>query len=280
MARWTISEPTALDFDGMVSLKVTLVAGSISVLATDERPSAQISEVAGPPLTVSHEAGILDIVQENLLDGVLRWLRSQECRAEVVVKVPRGCPVRLNLITADAVIAGLEARASVKTASGDVTLDGVTGTIDLNTVTGEIEAQGVDGALTFTSVSGDLSLAGGTLERLSARTVSGRIAADITLTPTGRIQINTVSGEVALRLAESASAEVDLHSVTGRIDTSFNGLAGTERTAARAVIGTLGDGGGRVAAGSVSGDISLLDRPDENDARPVGGPDAKEPENP
>lgn len=277
MARWTIDEPTTLDFDGVVALKVTLVAGAISVLASDDRPGVQITDVTGPPLGIRHEAGMLEITQENLLDGVLRWLRSQEGRATVTVTVPRECPVRLNLVTADAVITGLNANASIKTASGDVTLDGLAGRIDVTTVAGAVEAQGLTGSVAFNSVSGDLSLAGGSLERLTARTVSGRIAADIDLVGASSVQVNTVSGEVALRLSRATSAEVNLHSASGRIETSFDGLAGRERTAARAMAGTLGEGAGRLTVGTVSGGITLLSR--SEDDRPGDGTDAKEPEN-
>ena len=38
MSRWTIDEPTTLDFDGVVALRATLIAGDVSVLASDERP--------------------------------------------------------------------------------------------------------------------------------------------------------------------------------------------------------------------------------------------------
>ncbi|MFC6934472.1 hypothetical protein ACFQHO_31760 [Actinomadura yumaensis] len=45
MSRWTIDEPTTLDFDGVVALKATLISGSVSVLASDfsagEAPGAR-----------------------------------------------------------------------------------------------------------------------------------------------------------------------------------------------------------------------------------------------
>jgi hypothetical protein len=271
MSRWTIDETATLDFDGVVALKATLLGGSINVLASDERPSLLVGEVHGPPLLVSHEAGMLSIAHERMLEGVLGWLRNQRASAVITVTVPRDCPVQLNLVSADAVVTGLAARTSIRSAAGDVTLDGVTGHIDANTASGQIEAQGLDGAVNFTSVSGDLTLAGGSVDRLGARTVSGRIAADVALVGDRSLAVNTVTGEVALRLPESTSAEVELSSAAGRIDTSFPGLQRLDRPVARTVItGTLGTGTGHLTVNTVSGAVTLLSRPDDaiTDARP------------
>ncbi|MFI0355497.1 DUF4097 family beta strand repeat-containing protein [Actinomadura sp. 9N407] len=265
MSRWTIDEPATLDFDGVVAFKATLIAGSISVLASDERPSVLIGEVEGPPLVIGHEAGMLTITHESLWEGMLSWLRTHKCRAAITVTVPRDCPVTLNLVSADAVVTGMTARTSIRSAAGDVTLDGVTGDIDANTVSGAIEAQGLDGKVSFTSVSGDLALAGGAVETLGARTVSGRIAADVDLAAKGRIDVNTVSGEVALRIPESVGAEVSLHSAAGRIETSFEELGRAERAVTKSVTGSLGDGSGRLSVNTVSGSVALLGRGDPSE---------------
>ncbi|WP_246178681.1 DUF4097 family beta strand repeat-containing protein [Actinomadura decatromicini] len=263
MSRWTIDEPTTLDFDGVVALRATLIAGSVSVLASDERPSIMVGDVEGPPLVVTHDAGMLTVTHERLWEGVLSWLRTQRCRATVTVTVPRDCPVTLNLVSADAIVTGMTARTSIKSASGDVTLDGVAGAIDANTVSGAVEAQGLDGTVSFTSVSGDLSLAGGSLDRLAARAVSGRVAADVALGGGGKVDVNTVSGEVALRIPESAGARVTLNSAAGRIETSFDALEEQEGLVARGRSGEIGDGSGRLSVNTVSGAITLLGRADD-----------------
>jgi hypothetical protein len=259
MSRWTIDEPTTLDFDGVVALKVTLVAGSVSVLAGD-KPSVQISSLKGKPLTVSHEAGMLTVSQE-VVDGVLSWLRNEKPEVAVAVTVAAECPVTMNLVNADAVVSGLSADTRIKTGAGNVTLDGVTGKVEAITVSGDIEAQGLRGSVRFTSVSGPLSLAGGMLDRLEARTISAKVTADVALRPESRIQISTVAGEVTLRLPASTSAEVSLTSATGRVESAFDGLVPADRTVAKGVSGKLGDGTGNVQVSSVSGNVTLLSRP-------------------
>ena len=265
MSRWTIDEPTTLDFDGVVALKATLVAGTIAVLASEDQPSLHVNSVTGQPLLVTHNAGMLNVTHENLMwEGMLKWLRNMRCDADITVTIPRDCPVTLNLITAGAVIAGLSARTSIKSGSGDITLDGVTGKIEANTVAGVIEAQGLDGAVSFNSVSGDLALAGGSVTALTASTVSGRVAADVELAKDSRVRVSTVSGEVALRLPEWTSAEVTLNAAAGRVDSSFAELRRQERALTRTLSGTLGDGTGQLAVNTVSGSVTLLSRPRED----------------
>lgn len=267
MSRWTIEESATLELDGVVALKATLVGGSVNVLAAADRPTIVVEDVKGPPLQVDHEAGMLTIGHTRMLEGVLGWLRNQQARATVTVTVPPDCPVELNMISADAVVTGLSVRTSVRSASGDVVLDGVGGRVDASTVSGRIEAQGLDGAVSFTSVAGDLTLAGGSIHRLNARTVSGRITADVALETDPALTVNTVSGEVVLRLPEAASAEVHLSSAAGRIDTSFPRLRHHDRTMARTVTGTLGTGEGQLTVNTVSGGITLLSRPGPEEDR-------------
>ncbi len=262
MARWTVDEPTKIDFDGVVALKANIVAGTVSILPTDDRPSLHVNEIFGHPLEVVHEAGMLTITQKRSgVEGVLQWLQNTKGQTAVTITVPRDCPVSLNMITASAVVTGLAGKVSVKTGSGDVTLDGVTGLIDANTATGAIEAQGVSGSMTFNSVSGDLSLAHGRIDRLSAHSVSGKVTTDVDLGRSGTVNVRTVSGEVTMRLPESTSAQVTLNSIRGRIDSAFPALKREERAVPKTVTGTLGGGDASLNVNSVSGAITLLSRP-------------------
>ncbi|HEY0539266.1 MAG TPA: DUF4097 family beta strand repeat-containing protein [Actinoallomurus sp.] len=263
MARWTVDEPTKIDFNGVVALKANIVAGTVSVLPTSDRPTLHVSEISGHPLEISHEAGMLSITQKSSgVEGILRWLQNTRGRTAITITVPADCPVTLNLVTANAIVTGMTGRVSVKTASGDVTLDGVTGSVDANTATGTVEAQGLGGSMIFNSVSGDLAVAHGVVERLQAHSVSGKITTDVDLHDAAGVQIRTVSGEVTMRLPKSTSAKVALLSVGGRVDAAFDGLGREDRPVGKSVTGTLGDGAASLNVNSVSGAITLLSRPD------------------
>jgi len=261
MARWTIEAPTSLEFDDVTGLRVRLIAGSVAVLATDGKPSLDVSSVEGDPLTVTYEGGVLTIAHENLTwEGLLKWLRPQRHSATVTVTVPRKCPTQVGVVSATAVMSGISSRASVKSVSGGITLDGVAGDVDANTVSGALEAQGINGRLNFRTVSGDLTLADGWLERLDANAVSGDVTADIVLDPLGGMQVTTVSGEVTLRLPAEADAQVNLHSLSGDVRSEFPELKRTCAPASHSVSGSLGAGSGHVSVTTMSGRVMLLRR--------------------
>jgi hypothetical protein len=267
MAHWTIEAPTSLDFDDVAGLRVRLIAGSVAVLATDGKPSLDVSSVTGDPLNVTYEGGVLTIAHDNLTwEGLLKWLRPQRHSATVTVTVPRKCSTQVGVVSATAVMSGLNAKASLKSVSGEITLDGVTGDVDANTVSGALEAQGINGKLNFNSVSGDLTLADGWLERLDANAVSGDVTADIDLDPLGRMHVTTVSGEVTLRLPAQADARVNLHSMSGDVRSEFTELRKESAPASHSVSGSLGAGSGRVSVTTMSGRVMLLRRADHETA--------------
>ena len=279
MAHWTIEAPTSLDFDDVTGLRVRLISGSVAVLATDGMPSLEVANVTGDPLQVTYQDGVLTITHENLTwEGLLKWLRPQRHSAAVTVTVPRTCPTQLGVVSASAVMCGINAKASVKSFSGEITLDGVTGDVDANTVSAELEAQGVNGKLNFNTVSGDLTLADGWLERLDANAVSGDVTADIDLDPLGGMHVTTVSGEVTLRLQAEADARVHLHSMSGDVRSEFAELRKSSAPASHTVSGSLGAGSGHVSVTTMSGRVMLLRRAARGNA-PEGARTGHEPDN-
>ena len=284
MAQWTIEAPTSLEFDDVTGLRVRLISGSVAVLATDGKPSLDVSSIEGDPLTVTYEGGVLTIAHENLTwEGLLKWLRPHRHSATVTVTVPRKCPTQVGVVSATAVVSGISSRASVKSVTGGITLDGVTGDVDANTVSGALEAQGINGRLNFRTVSGDLTLADGWMERLDASVVSGDVTADVDLDPLGGMQVSTVSGEVTLRLPAEADAQVNLHSMSGDVRSEFTELTRSSAPASRSVSGSLGAGSGQVSVTTMSGRVVLLRRAGRGkapqDAPPAEQRAAEQPDN-
>ena len=78
MEHWTVDAPTTLDFDGVAALRVRVVSGSVAVLSTDDQPRLDVAGLAGQPLLVKHDAGILTITYPDLTwDGMLGWLAER-----------------------------------------------------------------------------------------------------------------------------------------------------------------------------------------------------------
>jgi hypothetical protein len=274
MPRWTIGSPRTLDLPDIAALRVRVVSGSVAVLASQDPPSLDVGSVTGQPLLVTHEAGILTVTYEDLQPGGLRgWLRPQRHSADLTISVPPGCPTQVAVVNASMIVSGISANISAKSVSGDITLDGVTGSVDAKTVSGDLEARDLDGGLAFNSVSGGLTLAGGAVRNLAARTLSGQVTADIDVPDGSGLRVSTVSGDVAVRVPASASARVDLKSTSGRVHSGFEQASPAAGPGPAVLRATLGSGSAGISLTSMTGDVTLLARADD---KPSGAPEADE----
>jgi hypothetical protein len=263
MVGWTIEEPTTLDIEEPVhDLTVRLVAGQVDVVPTDGPVArVEVSEVDHGPLHVSVEGGVLSIRHEKLSwDGVLTWLSSDRRRAVVSVAVPAASRATVAVVSANAVVAGLEGAVHVRCVSGDVTLDEVRGPVEVETVSGDVEGRGLSGEVRLKAVSGGLTIVDGSSPHVHVRNVSGDIALDLQPTDHVDIDVTTVSGDVTVRLPGDTEARVDLESMSGDLASAFEGLEQERRPGRRRLRGAIGAGHGAIHGKSVSGRVALLAR--------------------
>ncbi|WP_182909780.1 DUF4097 family beta strand repeat-containing protein [Microbispora sp. H13382] len=260
MPQYTIDSPGRLTFGEVTALNVRVVAGRLAVLASDGPPTLEVTEVDGAPLVVTHDDdGRLTVAYKDLTwDGILGWLRPGPRRTTLTLTVPRTCPVQAGVVSASAVVAGMEGITGVKAVSGDIVLDGVSGEVQAETVSGSVESRGLVGDLSFSSVSGELTVAAGRLRRLRANTVSGRVTADLDLEPTGHVTLHSMSGTIVVRLPQDVDADVSVHSTSGRVDSAFPELRASAMPGARSLDGRLGGGMASLSATTVSGAVTLL----------------------
>jgi hypothetical protein len=271
MPEWSVAEPQKLTFDDPVTtLHVRIVSGTVNVMGTDEgSPRLEVSDIEGPPLTVTQEDGTLTVTYDDLpWRGFLKWLDRKGRRRDALVSlsVPAGTRVEVGVVGATAVVSGLGGRTDVKSVSGDTTLVGLSGPVRATTVSGSVEAQAVTGDLRMSSVSGDLTVIEGSCPTVKADSVSGSIILD--LDPTNRptdVGLTSVSGEIAIRLPHLADAEVEANTASGTISNAFDDLRVSGPWGAHKMTGRLGEGTGRLRATTVSGSIALLRRPPSED---------------
>jgi hypothetical protein len=261
VSRWVVDAPKRLDFDHVKELRVRLMSGTVAVLASDEAPSLVVSELTGRPLQVDLERGVLTISYESLTwDGLLGFLKPFKDSAVVTVTIPASCPVQLGVLSASAVVSGLQSGAAVKGMSGDITLESVVGDVSAETMSGEVAACDIEGQVHFRSMSGGLTLAGGCVDSLDVNTLSGQVTADVTLRAAGGIRMSTMSGDVTLRLPAESDARVSLQSASGPVRTDFETLAAAKAPARHTVSGNVGAGTGHVSVTTMSGAVTLLRR--------------------
>jgi hypothetical protein len=269
MTRWTVAAPTALDLDEVTELNVRLIGGTVAVLAADDqepssgaasRGTLTVTELSGRPLQVSHSSGVLTVSYESLTwEGILGLLKPRKDSATVTITVPADCPVRLGVLSASAVVAGLRAGAAVRGMSGDITLDGVTGDVCAETMSGEVAGCDLGGEIRFKSMSGGLTLAGGSVDSLTVNTMSGQVTADVALSGDGSLHVSTMSGDVTLRLPADSDARIHLQSASGPVRTDFETLRTVKAPASHTVSGNVGAGtGAHVSVTTMSGAVTLL----------------------
>ncbi|MBN0047387.1 DUF4097 family beta strand repeat protein [Streptomyces actuosus] len=271
MSEWSVAEPKKLTFDEPVrELHVRIVGGQVNVVGTDEGSARlEISEIEGHPLLVTQRDGTLTVTYEDLpWKGFLKWLdrRNRHRLAVVSLTVPASTRVEVGVVTATAVVSGIDGRTEVKGVSGDTTLVDLGGPVRTDTVSGSVEAQALNGDLRFNSVSGDLTVVDGAGSSVKADSVSGAMIVD--LNPAGRptdVALTSVSGEIAIRLPHPADTRVEANTASGSVSNAFEDLRVGGQWGAKRITGRLGAGSGRLKATTVSGSIALLRRPPTED---------------
>lgn len=257
--KWLVDGPKTIDIESARSLKVGLIGGQIDIVAHDEPGvRVEVHSVSGKPLKVSVDGDTVEIDHPQLSwDNWIEVFRSWtgRAKADVSVMVPRDIRVKLGVVSASALLSGVNEDASLSTVSGDLVIDSVSGDLSLNSVSGEITVRNHYGKIDAHSVSGDITAAG-TLHRYSSDSVSGAVMLDTVDIP-DEIKVNTVSGAVTVRLEADVPASYALNTVGGKLqvgDTAITGVNGR-------FTGKWGDLDKRwtdVRVNTVGGNVNLL----------------------
>jgi DUF4097 and DUF4098 domain-containing protein YvlB len=143
--------------------------------------------------------------------------------------------------------------------SGPVKVSGAEGSLNVDTGSGAVEVSGFRGGeLSIDTGSGDIELTAVTSPVLMLETGSGSVGADLR-GPVRELAVKTGSGDVSVRAPASLAAEVEIETASGGIETDFE--LQVTRHSRDHVVGQIGNGTGRVAIETGSGDVRLLKRP-------------------
>ena len=257
---WIVSGPQVIEVDEVRSLRVQLVAGRVDVV-THHEPGARVEvhDVDGRPLEVSLSNGELRVGYQFTLtgwEGFLEKFRNfrDKDRADVSIAVPRDLPTKVGTVSAEGLVAGIRAAASVSTVSGSVVVDGTRGRLKANSVSGEVVVRDHTGDLSLNTVSGEFA-ASGALTRVQANSVSGEVALDVTSGSTS-IEATTVSGDVTVRLPDGEAVNVTANAVSGRLVVDGEDHSGN--MPGRKVVLRTNGARSHVSASTVSGNVTLL----------------------
>jgi len=136
------------------------------------------------------------------------------------VTLPAGAALRLNTISGDIDLSGLNGAIAAKTVSGDLLLSTLAGAVTVRTVSGDVKLNNLKGnAVEAKSVSGDVDLTWPTTEAasLSLHTVTGEVYADPAVTFSNLKARSYVGYELHGSYGSGTGPLVKLESVSGDV---------------------------------------------------------------
>ncbi|MCX5770121.1 MAG: DUF4097 family beta strand repeat-containing protein [Candidatus Hydrogenedentes bacterium] len=143
--------------------------------------------------------------------------------------------------------------ADVRTISGDVKVANAD-SVRSKSTSGDLTASNIGRAAEVSSISGDVQMTLASMNKVSARTVSGDVTMEGALAPAGRVTASTQSGGVEISFPPDVSAEFEISSMSGHVRTGFGFKSeGINRSLNFA----LGTGDGYVRISTTSGDVSI-----------------------
>ncbi|HEY7636615.1 MAG TPA: DUF4097 family beta strand repeat-containing protein [Gemmatimonadales bacterium] len=216
-----------------------------------------------------------------------------EAHADLRVQVPKGQRTWVHLAVGAVSVTNVDGELHVDAYNASVTASGIRGDTDLDVGSGSAQVTGAEGdlhvdtgsgpvevarfqggrllidtgsggvtgselqaqKLSIDTGSGDIKLTGVSASSLALETGSGSVTADIRGSLES-LDVETGSGDVAIKAPPSLGAEVDIETSNGGIESDFP-MQVTERSPDH-VTGRIGDGRGKIAIETGSGEIRLI----------------------
>jgi lia operon protein LiaG len=196
------------------------------------------------------KVSIANVNGELLVDGHSAPITASGTKGTLVLDVGSG-PVKVS---------GAEGTLNVDTGSGSVEVSGFRGgELSIDTGSGGVTGSELQASeIQIDTGSGNIVLTAVTSPVLALETGSGSVGADLR-GPVRELAVETGSGDISVRAPASLAAEVEIETASGDIETDF--ALQVTRHSRDHVVGQIGDGTGRVAIETGSGDVRLLKRP-------------------
>lgn len=257
--KWLVDGPKVIDLENIQRLKVGLVGGHVDIVGHDEPGvRVEVHSVAGRELLIQLDGDRLEIDHpqlrwDNWIDAFKNF--GGNIKAEVSVLVPREVALTLGVVSAEALVAGLEAGAQLNTVSGDIVADSLSGKLSVNSVSGEITIRDHAGEIGINTVTGDV-IATGAITKFDADGVSSEVLLDATGIPDS-VRVNTVSGAVTARFDPESPASYTVQTVGGKLQLDAQSITVSKgRFTGRH--GSLEQRWTDIRVNTVGGDISIL----------------------
>lgn len=216
-----------------------------------------------------------------------------DAHADLLVRVPPGSRVSLNLAVGRVTITNVQAELAVDAHDAPVSSTGTRGALSIDVGSGAVQVTQAEGELSvdtgsgrveltrckgsrlsvdtgsgdvtgsdlqateidIDTGSGEVRLAGIAAPRLTQETGSGSVSADLHA-DVSELSVETGSGDVTVKAPPSLGAGIEIETSGGDIETDLP--LQVTRQSRDHVVGQVGDGRGRIAIETGSGGIKLL----------------------
>jgi len=165
--------------------------------------------------------------------------------------------VTAETVRGDVVVRGGAGELRLKSVEGEVVLEGAKGRAELSAVNDIVRVTGFEGDLLVDTVNGSVKIQGVNARSAAVSTVSGDIAWDAPLAPSGRYELATHDGDIDVTLAETASAAVGVRAFEGHVRSTFPVKLPDGNAARKRFTFTLGGGGPQLELETFTGTISI-----------------------
>jgi hypothetical protein len=154
-------------------------------------------------------------------------------------------------------VTGARGDLSVDTGWGPVEVSRFEGTqLSVDSGSGDVTASEVKGnGISIDTGSGDIRLSAASAPEITLETGSGGVTADLRTDPTA-LSVETGSGNIRITAPSTLGAEVDIETSSGEVESDFP--LQVTRHSREHLVGTIGNGRGKVQIETGSGDVRLL----------------------
>lgn len=207
------------------------------------------------------------------------WFGSDRSEpSDLIVTVPNGADVEVDVVSADVDVDGVAGRRLViESVSGEVKAKGKPAQAELESVSGDVTAtlesldlnvssvsgtlrvnNAAGGEIALETVSGDIHIDAGLVRRLGIESVSGSAEAQLrALAPGGRIHGETLSGRLTVSLPADVSASAHISTFSGAIRSAVGEVKREKYGPGASLEARLGEGDGKIELESFSGAVRL-----------------------
>jgi Putative adhesin len=146
------------------------------------------------------------------------WFEFGGSDPDVHIALPEGSSVEVTTASGDTEIIGVLAKATVSSASGNVSVADEVGVLEMKTASGDVTTATVRESLVCHSASGNVRCDGaGASTKIRTASGSVRLAVEVP----SEISVRTVSGNVAVTVARGLEVDVDATSISGRLSSTM-----------------------------------------------------------